>query len=406
MRQIACVLLVVASGCSALQRQARVRHEAEAVVWSAMGAPSAELREHATRIVADVADPTLDRGLGTRLGDPSPSVRATAAVALISQQPLAADVLRAVLDGNDASAKVIAIDAIGALDDGKARLPKLAADGDVRVRARVATAIAQWKPEGARALLGTLLHDQDPGVRGQALAGLAQLGDDDALAEVTQALDDPSLGVRLAALGALVRLGRDAIGNQLLALGSGARSTPGATPASTIDRYVALRAAVQLSHRGRAQAVLPAVRAAADDRDAAVRVAAMNAAGELGRIGNALAQAHLGDPDVDVRLAAARAAIATGPHDVALPALLSALSTPRRLDAADELARLGDARGLAALQTAARAHDAAERRAAVRLLSPLPAGHDALVAALGDGDADIRLDAAGALLRRLFRYER
>ena len=400
MRTLLASLAIVAlsSGCTAMQREAHIRHEAEAVVWSAMAASSAATREHATRIVADVADPTLDRGLGTRLGDPSPSVRATAAVALIREMPVATDVLRGVLDGNDAAAKVIAIDAIGALSGGKARLATLAADPDVRVRARVATAIAQWRPDDAHALLSKLAHDEDPGVRGQALAGLAQYGDRAALGEIAQALDDPSLPVRLAALGALVRLGRDAVGNQLLALDSGARSSS--------DRYVALRAAVQLSRAGREQAALPEVRAAAEDRNPAVRAAAMNAAGELGRDGNALATAHLRDPDVDVRLAAARAVIATGPRDAALPALLSALSTSRRLDAADELARLGDTRGFAALQSSARSSDPIERRIALSLLAPLPDGRDALVAALDDRDADIRLDAAGALLRRMFRYER
>jgi len=377
-----------------MQNDARIRRQAEAVVWSAMAAPAPALREQATRIAADVADPMLDRGLGARLVDPSPSVRATAAVALVKQLPVAADVLRALLDGDDAAAKVIAIDGIGALDDGKARLGKLAADRDVRVRARVATAIAERKPDDAHALLGALLRDEDAGVRGQALAGLARLGDPRALGDVTQALDDPSLGVRLAALGALVRLGRDAVGQKLLALGA------------SNDHYVALRAAVQLSRVGRAQAALPSVRAAADDRNPAVRAAAMNAAGELGRDGQALAQAHLRDADVDVRLAAARAVIATGRPDLALPALVGALSTPRRLDAADELARLGDARGVSALQASAHAPDAVERRIALAILAPLPAGHDTLVAALGDADAAIRLDAAGALLRRLLRYER
>ena len=381
-----------------MQDDARVRRHAEAVVWGAMSAPSPELRVRATRITADVADPLLDRGLGARLGDPSPSVRAIAAGALTRQLPLAGDVLRAVLDGNDAAAKVIAIDAIGSIEDGKARLATLAADGDVRVRARVATAIAQWKPEGARALLDKLVRDEDAGVRGQALAGLAQYGDQSALGEIAGALEDPSLGVRLAALGALVRLGRDAVGNQLLVLGSG--------PQATKDRYVALRAAVQLSRVGHKRDALPALRAAADDRDPAVRAAAMNAAGELGRDGYALAAAHLRDPDVDVRLAAARAAIATGHHDVALPALVGALETPRRLDAADELARIDDARGLAVLAAAAHAPDARERRVAVALLGPLPDGRAALVAALGDADADVRLDAAGALLRRFLRYDR
>ena len=377
-----------------MQQDARLRRQAEAVVWGGLSAQQAEVREHATRIAADVADPLLDRALGPRMSDPSASVRATAAVAMVRQTPPAADVLRAILDGNDAEAKVIAIDAIGALDDGRARLPKLAGDGDVRVRARAATAIAQWKPADARALLGKLLHDDDAGVRGQALAALALYGDRESLGDIAQALDDPSLGVRLSALGALVRLGRETAGRQLLALGAGS------------DRYLALRAAVQLSRSGRAQAALSAVRAAADDRDAAVRAAAMNAAGELGPDGYALATAHLGDADVDVRLAAARAVLATGRHDAALPTLVSALSTPRRLDAADELARLGDARGITELRASVRAKDASERRQALAMLAPLPAGRDALVAALADADADIRLDAAGALLKRLLRYER
>ncbi len=398
MRQFAWVLLGLTAGCASLGDDARVRRQAEGVVWGAMAAPSPELRVQATRIVADVADPLLDRGLGTRLGDPSPSVRATAAVALVQQTPIAASVLQQILDGNDADAKVIAIDAVGALDDGKARLGKLAADGDIRVRARVATAIAQWKPDGARALLDKLLRDEDAGVRGQALAGLARLGDRDALGEISAALEDRSLGVRLAALGALVRVGRDAVGSQLLALGSGPRASQ--------DRFVALRAAVQLSRVGVAGATLPVVGAAANDSDPVLRVAAMNAAGELGRQGYALALAHLADPDLDVRLAAARAATATGRHDEALPVLVSALDGPRRLDADDELARLGVVRGLGVLQSAARSPDARDRRAALSLLAPLSAGRDALVAALADPDAEIRLDAAGALLRRLMRYER
>ncbi|HXU72882.1 MAG TPA: HEAT repeat domain-containing protein [Polyangia bacterium] len=394
MRQIACVLLGLAAGCASTGNEARVRRQAESVVWGAMASPSPTMRERATRITADVADPLLDRGLGARLADPSASVRATAAVALAQQLPAAADVLRQILDGNDAAAKVIAIDAIGAIEDGKARLPALAADADLRVRARAATAIAQWKPEGARALLDKLLRDEDAGVRGQALAALARYGDRSALGEIAAALEDRSLGVRLAALGALVRVGRDAVGDRLLALGAGK------------DQYVALRAAVQLSHDGRGGAALPAVRAAADDRDPAVRAAAMNAAGELGAAGYPLATAHLGDPDVDVRLAAARATIASGHHDEALPALVGALGTARRLDAADELARLGDARGLTVLQTSARATDPQERRAAIMLLAPILEGRSTLETALGDADAEIRLDAAGALLRKMMRYER
>lgn len=391
MRRFACVLLALTSGCAAMRDEARLKHRAETVVWNALSAPSADERLEAARIAADVADPTLDRGLAARIEDASPSVRATAAAALAHTTPPALEALRALLDGNDASARVIAIDAIGVLPDGRERLARLAGDGDVRVRARAATAIAQWKPANARALLERLLHDGDAGVRGQALAGLAALGDRGALGEIAQALDDPSLGVRLAALGALVRLGRDAAGERLLALGSGR------------DKYVALRAAVQLERDGRTAAALATVRAAADDRDPALRVAAMNAAGELGARGAELALAHLRDGDVDVRLAAARAAATVGRHEAAIPVLVSALSTARKLDAADELARLGDARGFGVLRAFARSHDAGERRAALALLAPLPGSADTLAAALDDGDARVRLLAAGELLRRLFR---
>ena len=274
-----------------------------------MGAPSPAVRAHATRIVADVADPTLDRGLGARArrsvavgardrrggADARDAARRRRAAARCSQ-------------GNDADAKVIALDAIGAARATARRgCAALAADRDVRVRARVGHRDRAVEAERrARASRRSSCTTRTPACADRRWRAWRCYGDRGALADVTQALDDPSLGVRLAALGALVRLGRDAVGTQLLALGSGARRA---------IAYVALRAAVQLSRAGRGAGALPAVRAAADDHDAAVRAAAMNAAGELGRDGNALATAHLRDPDVDVRLAAARAVIATGPHD-------------------------------------------------------------------------------------------
>ena len=237
------------------------------------------------------------------------------------------------------------------------------------------------------------MRDPDAGVRGQALAGLALYGDLGALGDVTQALDDPSLGVRLAALGALVRLGRDGIGAQLLALNAGH------------DRYLALRAAVQLSRTSGAQAALPALREAADDADPAVRVAAMNAAGELGAPATRSPPTTCATP---TSTCAWRPRARSSPPAVTTARCRrsSARSeTPRRLDAADELARLGDSRGLLCCRPPRTPPTPRERRAALALLAPLPLGYDSVVAALGDSDADVRLDAAGALLRRLFRYD-
>ena len=269
----------------------------------------------------------------------------------------------------------------------------------MRVRARVATAIAQLKPDDARALLDKLLHDDDAGVRGQALAGLALFGDRGALGEIGERARG-SLARRAA--GGARRAGAPGARRrrqQLLALGSGPHA----------DKIVTSRCAPRCSCRApdSGSAALPAVRAAAEDRDPALRAAAMNAAGELGRDGYALATAHLRRsrrrraPGRRARRHRHRRAT-TSP----CPPLVGALATPRRLDAADELARLGDARGLARADRRRAPTDAHERRAALALLAPLPAGHDALVAALGDGDADIRLDAAGALCcARLFRYD-
>jgi HEAT repeat protein len=392
MRQIACVLVVVACGCASLREEVQLRQRAEAVVAGALESPSPALREQAARVAADVADPLLDQSLGAHLGDPSPVVRAMAAAALVRDNPRAAAVLREALDGPDSVARVVALGAIGVLPEAPARLAKLAVDADPRVRERACDAIADTRVPDASALLDQLAHDPDPGVRGRALGALARLGDHEALGLATQALDDPSLPVRLAALGALVRLGRDEIGPRLLALAGGGR-----------DRFVALRAAVQLSRSGRLGAALPAVIAAANDRDTSVRGAAMNAASSLGSAGADIALAHLRDPDLDVRLAAARALIATGHGDAARNTLIGALSTPRRLDAAFDLARLGDTRGVVTLQTAAKTPNALLRRAAIALLSPLPVGQDTLVTALDDSDVCIRLDAAATVLRRLVR---
>src|SRR5439155_1510976 len=87
-----------------------------------------------------------------------------------------------------------------------------------------------------------------------------------------RALADPSLSVRLAALGAWARLARDEATPRLVAL------------AAASDRYLALRAAVQLARRGQATAALAAVRVAAGDPDPDVRAAAMNAAPAVRRV--------------------------------------------------------------------------------------------------------------------------
>jgi HEAT repeat protein len=297
MRRLAWLLVLGVVGCASWQQQARLQKRAEREVARALDATSPELRLQAARIAADVADPQLDRALTARLGDRAATVRATAAVALARQAQVAADVLRAVLTGDDAAARAIALDGVGALPDAPELLARLTADRSPDVRAGAATALARLRGAEVRPCLRALAHDGDAGVRARAITALAALGERGLVGDVAAGLDDPALAVRLAALGALVRLGRDELGQRLLALGAGS------------DRYLALRAAVQLSRAGRSAPALATVQAAADDRDPAVRVAAMNAAGELGSDGAALAVARLADADLDVRMAAARARV-------------------------------------------------------------------------------------------------
>jgi HEAT repeat protein len=377
----------VAAGVAAYEQagvpdEARLRALARGAVWRSLAAADVAERTRAVEIAAALADAPLDRALAERLDDAVPSVRALAAVALARDNPQVRALVAALLDGQDAAARAIAIDGLGALGDGAERLGRLATDGDARVRSRAARALAELRPENARALLVALTADGDAGVRADALRAIGALGDRAALPVVERGLADPALGARLAALSAIARL------------------APERLCAPPADPFMMLRAAVALARLGHDDDAAAAIRAGAAHPRPDVRVAAMNAAGELGAAGADVAATLLRDRDLEVRLAAARALCHAGRPAAALPVLAAALATPLALDAADELARAGDDRGARALTAAAQGGDAGTRRAAIALLAPLPSATAALTHALGDGDARVRLTAAAALLRR------
>jgi HEAT repeat protein len=385
----------------ALSRGALTRavDAAQAVVVSALCDPDAGARLRATRLIAELADPALDRELPARLADEDARVRAVAAAALAPQSEVARNALVSLLAGPDARARALALDGVGALDGAAEVLARLAHDPDAGVRARVAQALARPPRElSADALLVGLAGDDDAGVRAAAIRSLGDRGGSGALELAGRALADGALAVRLAALDAIARL--DPSPRRLAEIAA-------RTGAASLDKFVALRAAVKLAKLGARATALATVREAATDPHAAVRVAAMNAAGELGDAGAPLAGAALADRDLEVRLAAASALAALGHPDQARPTL-AALSTetppaqaPRlRLDAADELARLGDARGVAFLSAAVRAPDPHTRQAALARFGLYPAGAGALVSALADPQLSVRLTAAEILLLR------
>ena len=276
-------------------------------------------------------------------------MRATAAAALAPSTEAAHAALRAGLTAPDPQARVAALDGVTALPDGADLAAQAAAVPTEAVRARAAWMLASLKEADA---VEKLTSDVTAGVRAEALRALASLDAHRASRLADHALSDPSLAVRLAALSALARGGDRA---RLVALAGGAGG----------DRWVALRAAVQLKDG----ATLAVIEAAAADPHAALRVAALNAAGELGERGQKIAQSLLGDRDLEVRLAAARALISaagdSGAHKEAAQRVLLALNTPYRLEAADELARLGQPAGRRLLARPPVPPEASARRSAL-----------------------------------------
>jgi HEAT repeat protein len=371
--------LLVVTLCVGCAGPSTNRRAAEEVVWRSLSSADVNERREATRITAEVADPALDRGLPARLADSDPVVRAMAAVAMANDVELARGLLVGLLQSPLAEARVAALDGIRALPDGNELAERATADADEAVRARAAWMVHAVAP------LEKLLADPTPGVRAEALRALANQDSARAAAAAEKLLSDAALSVRLAALSALVKHGdRD----RLLALAGGD------------DRWVALRAAVQLKGRD----AVAAVERAASDKQAPLRVAAMNAAGELGDEGRDLIRAHLEDAGLEVRLAAARALLSSGGDaEAARKILRAALATPREIDAADELARLGDDEGRRVLSNAARNNDPQLRRAAIASLGALSPEPPELASALRDVDFRVRLSAARALLRRSLR---
>ena len=138
-------------------------------------------------------------------------------------------------------------------------------------------------------------------------------------------------------------------------------------------------------------------------RSWSVRVAALNAVAEILAAGEALALAEplLGDPRVEVAMAAARVSARLGRSAAAAHLYARVLSDPReelRLIAATELVRMDDERGAKGLERLSKSRSASARRGAAlahrfRGNVTLP-----LVAILADDDATVRIAAAETML--------
>jgi HEAT repeat protein len=367
-------------------------------------APAARLA--AIRAAERFDEPTLFEPVTRLLGDDDEVVRAAAAGAVLRGHADAPAVLTAALGAPDPAARAVAVEALGRKVGALARadLRAALADPDARVREAAVVALAPVaEDEDLRALAAMATRDAEGPVRARAIAALGPDGADVARA----ALADPYLGARLAAVDALARLLGDRAAAALAPLVARALAPRGAAddrppgagdepPPGAADLIVALHAAARLGD------VAAVVRAAAAASDWTVRAAAANAVHDLRAA--APLDPLAADAEPAVALAAARALARLGRQEearAAFAARLELADPALRGDAAAGLARLGDARGAAALEALAGDADPAVRRAALADFPPGPPVPLAVVAALADEDREVRVAAAVAILERV-----
>lgn len=365
---------------------ALLRDLAAATLGQALASPSVKLKLTAIEAVASAELHALAEQVAERMGDDDDRVAAAAAVAVLRGYPQAPQVAGDMLESEEPEARRIAVEGIGkkvgalALAD----LRKAAEDPDPRVRRAAIRWLGQLRDKEAPPILERQLRHADEGVRAAAVTALARIGTTDPAALGKQALADRALAVRLAGVEVLR---------------AGKRTAELAALDGDPDPMVALEAAI--ASRDPARAARALERAAASERWTIRAGAANMAMRAVDRTtAAAIAKRLAGDPELGVRLAAARTLASTGDRAAAIELFAAALATDSVLGAAADLARLGDRRGIETLDKAVRdASRGPDQRAAAaaahvsgRRVTP------GLVAALADANGVVRVEAAAALV--------
>jgi HEAT repeat protein len=365
---------------------AALRTMAMTTLWQGLTSPSAQVQVQAIQAIERLEIETFAHDVGERMGDDDDVVAAAASIAVLRAFPQAPDVATDMLKSDDPAARAIAVEGIGrkvgkhAADD----LRFAAVDADPRVRAAAAMAIAALADPRDTERLTELATDKSADVRAVALRALTRGNRGDLGAVAEAALADASLGVRLAAVDLLVA----------------SRGRPAVRPLlAHQDPMVAAYAARALKDP---QAGVAAVDRALAAEDWTIRAGAVNLMEvALGRdAATTRADKAAGDPVIGVRIAAARLIAYMGDKPRAISIYAAALDTAEpheKVGAAAELARLGDARGVTALEAMAASPEPEIRRSvitahrAARVITP------GLWGALADDDAGNRVEAAAAL---------
>jgi HEAT repeat protein len=364
-----------------------LRDMAVATLGQALASPSQRMKIVAIEAVQSAEIQKLADQVAERMGDDDDRVAATAAIAVLRGYPQAPQVASEMLHSEDAEARRIAVNGIGKKVGALAAvdLHKAAGDADPAVRAVAIRWLAHVKDKEAPAVFEKNLKHMDDRVRAAAASGLARMGVGDLAAFAKKALADKSLAVRLAGIELLVAAKRTDELTQL------AQSDP--------DPMVAAEAAIAIKRADLAQTALDkAITAERWTIRAGALNTALRALDKTATI--AFAKKLVADPEVGVRLAAARTLASAGDSAEAMPILAEALTSDSRVSAATDLARLGDERGLQALSDATRdgkatpdqRASAAEAHGTARRVTP------GLVAALADANGVVRVEAAAVIV--------
>lgn len=365
-----------------------LRDLSTATIAQALASPSAKLEIAAIEAVAALEINDLADQVALRMESSDDRVVAAAAVAVLRGFPEAPKAAEAMLQSDNAEARRIVIEGVAKKYKKLAAgdLEEHASDRDPRVRRASVYWLGQINDKDAVDILMKRTKDPDESVRAAAVRSLGQIGVGDLAAVARQALADRALAVRLAGIDVLEVAHRDA---ELVAL------------VDDKDPMVALSAAIA------AKSATPELRRKAVERalgadEWTMRAGAANllvpAVGKP--TARTYAQKLVADPDVHVRLAAARVLAYAGDATAAKPIFTAALPDPDGgIQAAGELATLGDPAGIDALSAAVRdmAKTPEQRVAAVAAHRSAHRVTPGLVGALADASALVRIEAAATI---------
>ena len=371
-----------------------LRDLAVATLAQALSSPSAKLKVAAIQAIEAAEFQVLADQVIQRLGDEDDRVAAAAAIAVLRGDPRAPTVASDMLKSENPEARRIAVDGLGKKVGSLAAadLEKAADDGDARVRRVAIYWVGQLKDRDAVELLTKRLRDPDENVRAASASALAKIGIGNLAAMAKTAVGDRALAVRLAGVELYAAAHRS---DELTAL------------TDDPDPMVAAEAAIALESAGPGATAARGLAAKALDRAAGApewttRAGAANSAvralGKQDAV--AFARRLVADKEPGVRLAAARVLAHGGDRSAAAAIFAEALSVPEtELQAAAELASIGDERGErtldAAVRDPARSADvratAAAAHRSARRITP------GLVAALADANGAVRVEAAATI---------